>query len=629
MKKSYLHVFSVLTTALVLLAGCRSEIQLDKIDPTIEAQMKLALPVGSFSAKVSDFLGTNDSAEFYIDTVGGENVVTWHRSFEYEQKITDFDFSGKIGGKKYYVDLYQQIANVIIDPDGQSGPLPPQKLIKNDSIIVPEGYSYDGWMEFPIALAIEGLNKPDLAERLDSAQMDSARFSIQLSKAYFDDLKWEWIDTITLDWGENIVRIPSRVITVFAKGQGSPDQKIYLPLKNFTLDLVKNHALTPASNNVVDSINLVAKVKYTIPEKTYAKINSSSGLNCDFQVANITPKAFWGWFTKGPSYYEETVNISYEPYSFLNGARLPLANPRIDATLETRVAGNMRLIADYIYTLDSAGNKHSATWNESDKWDHVFTEKDGCINPITSPLDATTNIKFFFDGSKENGNIDALIEEMPRKLVYKIGVAFDSVTTPQIRVVADATVKAKATAKVPLEFHKGLKIDYTDTIKGIKLEQASIDSLLKEVNWVDSLKTTNVNVFLNIENSIPFEIEATFYCLDANDQPIMDPNDPTKLWRIFDPETLTLACATYEPGTHNIIPARSVSNCPMTKEKLDLFPKIKSIVYYGKLNDDALQKPEMLGAQINGNNKLKVRLGLTADIDAYINLANVNTKNAK
>ncbi len=629
MKKSYLHVFSVLTTALVMLAGCRSEIQLDKIDPTIEAQMKLALPVGSFSAKVSDFLKTNDSAEFYIDTVGGKNVVTWHRSFEYEKKITDFDFSGKIGGKSYYVDIYKQLANVWVNPGGG---LAPQKLIQNDSINLPAGYTYTGRMDISISLILKDLNKPGIKQRLDSAQMDSARFSIELSKQDFEDLDWAWIDSIKLDWGTNITHIPSQVITVYEKGgqgSGSPAQKKVLSLKNFTLDMVKDHDKAAGSDNVVDSVRLIATVVYTIPGDTHKRITQNSGLNCDFEVEHLDPKAFWGWFIDKPAYYEEALDIKYDPFTFLNGATLPLANPRIDATLQTAVAGNIDFMIDYIYTLDSASGKHPATWNGAENKTYHFTQKDGCIDPKTSALTDLTNLQFYVDGSPENGNIDELIKEMPRKLAYRVGVTFDSASTPQIRVAADAMLKATATAKVPIEFHKGLKIDYTDTIKGIKLEQASIDSLLKEVNWVDSLKTTNVNVFLNIENSIPFEIEATFYCLDADNNPIMDPNDPSKLWRIFDPETLTLAGATYEPGTHNIIPARSVSNCPMTKEKLDLFPKIKSIVYYGRLNDDALQSPDMLGAQITGDNKLKVRLGLTADIDAYINLANVNVKDAK
>ena len=624
MKKSYLHVFSVLTLAVALLSGCRSEVQLDNIDTTIEAQMQLALPIGSINAKVSDFMGTSESAEFYIDTVDGKNVVTYHRSYEFEKSVTDFDFSTKIGGNKYYVNLYQQIANVMINHPV----LGPRKLIQNDSIIVPAGYTYSGKMDFKIPLTLKELNKPNLQQRLDSAQIDEARFTVQLSKHDFKDLDWAWVDTIELDWGENITGIPNRVVVVYKKSDGgSAGDLLPINLLDATLDLMKDHSKAVGSDNVVDSLKLVATVKYTVPGGTAAEIKSGAGLNCDFQVTKIDPRAFWGWFMDEPAYYNQDVNISYSPYNFLNGARLPLANPRIDGTLETPIAGNIRLLVDYLNTTDSAGTIHPATWGESEKLDTVITE--GCIDPITSPLSAVAKIKFFFDGTEEHGNIDNMLTEMPRKLSYKIGVSFDKNTTPQIRIFDQVYAKAKATAKVPVDFHKGIKIDYTDTIKGIKLEDASIDSLLAQVNWLDTLKTTNVHVFVKLTNGIPLDIKGTFYCLDKNGNELMDPENPSKRWTIFDGDTVNIAGATYD-GAGNVITNTSLFSSAMTREKMDLFPKISQIVYYAYVTDDALKTstyPE--GAKITGSNNVKVALGLTADLDAILNLNNIgkNDKN--
>lgn len=619
MKKSYLHVFSVLVVAVALLAGCRSEIKLDQIDPTIEAQMKVALPVGSITTKVSDFLGTNDNVELYIDTLNGEGVVTWQRSFEYEQKLTDFDFSGKIGGRKYFVNLYQQLANVTITHPV----LGPRNLIQNDSIKVPEGYSYGSKMTFNIALSLDGLNKPNLAQRLDSAQLKEAKFTIQLSKQDFNDLDWDWIDTIELDWGDNVKGVPSRIQTLYAKGQGgSPADKINIDLQNITLDMVKDHSKAAGSDNVYDSLSLKAIVKYDVVGEVKARITSGAGLNCDFQVAKIDPKAFWGWFMDSPAYYGEVVNIKYDPFTFLNGARLPLSNPRIDATLETPIAGNILLLADYLYTEDSAGVRYDASWNGQTTLKRVFTEADGCINPKTSAISDVAKINFSLDGTAENGDIDNLLKEMPRKLGYRVGVNFDSATTPQIRVAGDVYLKAKATAKVPIDFHKGIKIDYSDTIKGIKLEQANIDSLLRQVKWVDTMKTTNVNIYATIYNGIPLDIEGSFYCLDEDNAPIMDPNDPSKVWKIFDPEVVTLIGGTYDGATRNVIPSKSLLRCDLTKERLDLFPKVKSIVYTAALADDCI-KDSAFGAQINGTNNLKVSIGLTADISGVLNLNNI------
>ena len=624
MKKSYLHVFSVLTTALVLLAGCRSEIQLDKIDPTIEAQMKLALPIGSVSAKVSDFMGTNDSASFYIDTNNGLGVLTWKHSISYEKSLSDFKFDNKLGGHKYYVNLYQQLANVTITPDNPL--LPPQNLIKNDSINIPDGYSYSEWMEFDVKLALEGLNKPNLSQRLDSAQLDTANFSIELSKQDFNDLDWNWIDTIQLDWGNNVKGVVKRMEVIYAKGHSpyTPADVIPINKRNLTLDMVKDHSLTPSSTNVYDSVQLIAKVKITVPGNTHIRFTSGAGLNCDFQVKKIAPRAFWGWFIDNPVVYGDTMNIDYGAFTFLNGARLPLAKPQIDAELETPIAGAIKLTIDHLYTVDSAGVKHSASWNGSPSMTHTYWTKEGCIHPTESALTDVARIQFHFNEKSENGHIDEMLTEMPRKLAYKIDVNFDKDTTPQIRIVKDVYAKAKATIKVPIEFNKGVHIDYSDTIKGIKLEQANIDSLLKEVNWVDTLQTTNVNVYAKITNGIPLNIKAVFYCLDADNKPIMDPENPDKIWKIFSEDTITVKSATYVPGSYQVIDSEeSIARCNMTKKRLDLFPSIKSIVYYAKVDDDALKDPALNGLQINGTNSMKVSLGLTADIDAILNINNI------
>lgn len=624
MKKSYLHVFSVLTTALVLLAGCRSEIQLDKIDPTIEAQMKLALPIGSISAKVSDFLGTSDSAEFYIDTLNGKGVVTYHRTMTYEKELTDFDIKSKIGSKTYYVNIYDMLKNAKCD-DGQGHEA--QLMDANGDIDVPAGYKYSNQLDFEVPLIIDGVNKAGTEQRVDSARFDNADFFVKVTRNNFDDLQWDWIDTIKVDLTEQIKYTPSQMMVVYKRGDNATwGAKLAAKLQNIVLDMMKNHNLAPSSSNVYNNIPFNVYVKYTIPGGTHAHVNQTSGLDCEFGTDRLDVNAVWGWFSDGLVPYSQDIKISYDPFTFLNGARLPLSNPIIDAHMRTKIAGNLLLEAE-IYTTDSAGNKHHATWDGEEKMHKVFTEADGCINPITSSINDESNISIHFDGDPANGDIDNLLTEMPRAIYYSVSAGFDKVSTPQVRVAGDVYVKADATAKVPIDFHKGIKIDYSDTIKGIKLEEASIDSLLKEVNWVDTLKTTNVHVYATIYNGIPLDVKGTFYCLDENNNKIMDPNNPSEVWSIF-PDTLNLAGGTYDTGTREVTPAKSLAIAEMTKERLDLFPKIKSIVYYAYVVDDCV-KDATFGAQINGTNNVKVTLGLTADIDAIINLANVNVKDAK
>ena len=624
MKKSYLHAFSVLTLAVALLSGCRSEVQLDNVDTTIEAQMQLALPIGSINAKVSDFLGTSDSAEFYIDTIGGENVVTYHRSMTYEKELSEFDIKSKIGSKTYYVNIYDMIKDATCD-DGQGHTAP--LIDASGNINVPAGFTYSDTLDFAVPLIIDDVNKEGTELRVDSARFTHADFFVKVTRSNFQDLNWAWIDTVKVDLTDQIKYKPSRMMTVYKRGDNATwGAKLNAKLNEVLLDMMKDHSYPPTSGKVYNNIPFHVYVIYTIPGGTVAHVANNSGLDCEFGTDSLDVKAVWGWFSNGLEPYSQDIKISYDPFTFLNGARLPLANPRIDAQLRTKIAGNLLLEAE-IYTTDSEGAKHHASWNGDETMHKSFTEADGCINPITSSLSDEAHISLHLDGSDANGNIDNLLTEMPRSIHYNIAAGFDKETTPQVRVAGDAYLRAEAIAKVPIEFHKDLKIDYTDTIKGIKLDRASIDSLLDKVEWIDTLKTSNVHVFVKVTNGIPLDIMGTFYCLDKDGNEIMDPENPSKRWTIFDGDTLRLAGAAYD-NAGTIIPKESITGSALTRAKIDLFPKISQIVYYAYVTDDAVKaSPYNKGAKITGANNVKVALGLTADLDAILNLNNIGKDN--
>ena len=622
MKKSYLHAFSVLTLAVALLSGCRSEVQLDNVDTTIEAQMQLALPIGSINAKVSDFLGTSDSAEFYIDTIGGENVVTYHRSMTYEKELSEFDIKSKIGSKTYYVNIYDMIKDATCD-DGQGHTAP--LIDASGNINVPAGFTYSDTLDFAVPLIIDDVNKEGTELRVDSARFTHADFFVKVTRSNFQDLNWAWIDTVKVDLTDQIKYKPSRMMTVYKRGDNATwGAKLNAKLNEVLLDMMKDHSYPPTSGKVYNNIPFHVYVIYTIPGGTVAHVANNSGLDCEFGTDSLDVKAVWGWFSNGMVPYNQTININYSPFNFLNTARLPLANPIIDGTMRTKIAGALKLEAE-INATDAAGKVRRASWNGSTIMRKTFTE--GAIDPSTSPLDAEAQFTLHFDGTEANGNIDTLLAEMPRQIYYNISAGFDKETTPQVRVAGDAYLRAEAIAKVPIEFHKDLKIDYTDTIKGIKLDRASIDSLLDKVEWLDTLKTSNVHVFVKVTNGIPLDIKGTFYCLDKDGNELMDPENPSKHWTIFDGDTLLLAGASYD-GAGNIIPKESITGSALTRAKIDLFPKISQIVYYAYVTDDAVKaSPYNKGAKITGANNVKVALGLTADLDAILNLNNIGKDN--
>ena len=75
-------------------------------------------------------------------------------------------------------------------------------------------------------------------------------------------------------------------------------------------------------------------------------------------------------------------------------------------------------------------------------------------------------------------------------------------------------------------------------------------------------------------------------------------------------------------GGETIITAR------LTKAKLDLMPSIKHIVYYARIDDESLQEAYARGMEnirITNDQGLKLKIGLTAHVDALLKFENNNS----
>ena len=196
-------------------------------------------------------------------------------------------------------------------------------------------------------------------------------------------------------------------MTVYKRGDNATwGAKLNAKLNEVLLDMMKDHSYPPTSGKVYNNIPFHVYVIYTIPGGTVAHVANNSGLDCEFGTDSLDVKAVWGWFSNGMVPYNQTININYSPFNFLNTARLPLANPIIDGTLRTKIAGALKLEAE-INATDAAGKVRRASWNGSTIMRKTFTE--GAIDPSTSPLDAEAQFTLHFDGTEANGNIDTLL----------------------------------------------------------------------------------------------------------------------------------------------------------------------------------------------------------------------------
>ena len=167
-------------------------------------------------------------------------------------------------------------------------------------------------------------------------------------------------------------------------------------------------------------------------------------------------------------------------------------------------------------------------------------------------------------------------------------------------------------------------MNYTDTV-GVDLSQYSIDSLLKEVDIVDTMKATDVTLYLKAKNTIPLDVYASMRCLDATGQVMKDPEDPTKPLLLFPSDTITLKAPNYEKDGGNWVPkspGETVITAQLTKRQVDLLPLIKHIRYTAIINDKSLSDAYSKGLsniRITDDQGLTLRIGVTAHVDAILN----------
>lgn len=605
-----------------MFAGCHSDIDLTNIDPKAEVDLGLALPVGSVHATIGDFLGAGIGS-FYVDSLDNKGVITWKDTFRVAKNFHQVDLAQYISEKQLVLNVYDKIQYAT--------------MIGTNKQITGTGMPMT--LDFDMPLKFTGINSASTVndERLDSALIEIASFS-SIIKTHNLPLEWAWIDKVTLDLGTQIKRPAGNTMTVYDKNRDNYGygQTIPTQVDDFTIDLVKDSII----GQVVDSCNFTIHFTFTVPAGQTVTIPEDAGFEYKLGVQFIDYSAIWGRFTRSKDMYDENVidvSKSWGAFDFITRCNVPFADPKIDMFIVTQVAGALKVDGDYLYSEDANANKHYASfrYGGSDHQDfHRVFQKWEYLDPITSTIgDSTTNMMIPFDKDPERGQIDKLFQNMPQKLGYKFNVDFDYTQTPQIRITPNTSIGINAVCTLPLIFHNGLFINYTDTIRDINLSQYSIDSLLGEVTIIDTLKATEVTVLLTAKNTIPLDVRAAMRCLDEYGNIIMDPADPTQPLLLFKQDTITLQAPTYEYQNGAWVPTQpgvTTISASLTKAELDLFPKIKNILYTAIVDDQSLQSAYSKGmdnVKLTADEGLTFKIGLSAQVDAVLNLNNQNNTN--
>jgi len=611
-------------TAGCLLSSCHSDIDLGNIDKQAEVEMGLALPIGNLHLKIGDFIGDGKIDHLYVeDGVFALKIDTpitrEYSKFELKDYIPDVNMP--------LLDVYKGLSYL---PD-----MGGYKIIPGDD--------KDHTIPFPLTLKLDGINHPDSIgkQRLDSALIDSASFVSTISVKGGMTLNWNQVERIVLKLGKRVHPLDG-TDSMLIYEKGNPDfaqytdfgQNIDTRLRDFSIVLMKNlhpSTLIEYLTNVVDSVEFTVDFTVNIPSGQSVNVPVNSGFDYHMTVQFLDYKAIWGMFEPSDDMHDENVldiSKSWKDMDFLTRASLPFAEPKVDVNITTKIAGALYIDSAYLFTINREDSTTYATFNADESKYQQFTFKPGEYLPLSSAIgDSTTNMKIHFNNTPEGGRLNNIFKGVPKKLGYRFNVKFDAAKTPQIRVIPDMNIRVHALTTLPLIFDEGMHLDYTDTIRDVNLSQYSIDSLTAKTEIIDTMKTTDVTLFLTAYNTIPMDIRAVFRCIDINGDTIMDPADPSKPMALFAEDSLTFVAPQYEyigGNWQRTSEGKTVITAQLSKEKLNLLPKVKNIVYSAVLENKTLQDEydakRGFTAKITEDSGLTLKIGLTAQADVVLNL---------
>ena len=621
---SHLRALVALIMAAGLLSACHSDIDLANVDGTAEVNVGVSLPIGSISATVKDFMAT--SADIYFDSVG---VLTLKKGTRMVRNYHAVDLSQYIHAGKFGLKVHDKLE--------EKGLLITNPLDGKDYIY---GMGIPVDIPFPMELKLEGINHNTSAERLDSALIEMAKFVSRIGQEHMDGLLWDYVDTVELKLGKNFSRNGGNTIVVYDKAHpvtNDYDQDIPMDIDHFTLCLMKDKNLNPKTDwyrypsNTDTVCTFEVRIRLTVPNGIMIEVPKDAAFVYNLGVSFITYTAIWGYFDPSNLMRDrdsKDLTGLFESASFLKDANLPFADPSIDINVITTIAGAPILHAEHLYTTDKEGQRHYAHFSGDTIFDQ---ELKGYLDPATSQIgDSTKNIHLRFDKDPERGQIDQLFLKMPQSISYDWTMSFSQRLTPQIRITPNTDIILDATAVLPMKFQKGVKISTSDTLRNIDLSQIKLDSLINTVDYIDTLKTANLTLYLTITNTIPLAIKLHLIPFDENNQIVTYKDEQGNDVQLFN-DTILLEAPTFENINGKYVPTTSnpqVLTELITKPVIDKLPTVKTIKYELWVDDDSL-KSEYYPIQITKDGKLKVQIGITADVDAILNLAAGENKNNK
>lgn len=580
MKKNT-YFIAILISCIGLLNACKSDVDLSNIDMSSQINLGIALPIGSMSATIGDFLGDSLIEQIMVDELG-----IFHFCDTLPLQTREF----------HSIDLTRYLLHT----------QEPEKFYIREQYpgaIIPSNQSIKG-LKFNMILDVSGINENHEHQRVDSIFVTEANFTSIINVNELD-LKWSEIEQIRIVLDKQLfARKKGNEIIIPTQGKNFGDQ-IPIIIDDFILSLMKDKK-KPGETIQQVPIDIVfdLKTSHSIP------VNANSYIQYDMTVNFINYDAIWGYFDASQELKDEDeilIDSLWSGWSNFQNLTLKFAEPKLSLLVTHQIAAPLFVHINHIYTKNNTtGETKYATW---DGQKSINIPLPSTLDPVHSSFDAQISNSVNFSNAADKGNIDELFNVKPDSVAYSYYIDIDlnklkSDYNNQGRLVENTSMTAEAAVDLPFIFDKESKINYTIDIDSLDFSDITIDSIVHSADIIEKINHTELKLILLVRNYIPFALNANILFFDQDGKPIdLKLINNSGIFALSAPNKVDNNGFISEPTDNTVI-------LSIDQTQFDILAQVKRISLDLSLGDNTVK------AYLHKNTKLEIKLGLTARVDA-------------
>jgi hypothetical protein len=580
MKKNT-YFIAILISCIGLLNACKSDVDLSNIDMSSQINLGIALPIGSMSATIGDFLGDSLIEQIMVDELG-----IFHFCDTLPLQTREF----------HSIDLTRYLLHT----------QEPEKFYIREQYpgaIIPSNQSIKG-LKFNMILDVSGINENHEHQRVDSIFVTEANFTSIINVNELD-LKWSEIEQIRIVLDKQLfARKKGNEIIIPTQGKNFGNQ-IPIIIDDFILSLMKDKK-KPGETIQQVPIDIVfdLKTSHSIP------VNANSYIQYDMTVNFINYDAIWGYFDASQELKDEDeilIDSLWSGWRNFQNLTLKFAEPKLSLLVTHQIAAPLFVHINHIYTKNNTtGETKYATW---DGQKSINIPLPNTLDPVHSSFDAQISNSVNFSNAADKGNIDELFNVKPDSVAYSYYIDIDlnklkSDYNNQGRLVENTSMTAEAAVDLPFIFDKESKINYTIDIDSLDFSDITIDSTIHSADIIEKINHTELKLILLVRNYIPFALNANILFFDQDGKPIdLKLINNSGIFALSAPNKVDNNGFISEPTDNTVI-------LSIDQTQFDILAQVKRISLDLSLGDNTVK------AYLHKNTKLEIKLGLTARVDA-------------